>query len=326
MTFLPLRLREAWNLGGFTPRQLAVRTWTMVNEREIMTRAAGVAFYAMLAFVPLLGLILTVVVQLLPDLTDLTGRGTGVGNMTVDQLRSTLQGIFPKEAYAVVEDQIRRLQDQLKHRPPIGLFVVGLAVTLWLASSLYAAIIDAMNRIYGVVETRSIVKVRLVAIALTIFHAAIFLSALVAIVAWPQILRGLHVGNSAAWLLTAAKWAIVLLMVLFSFGLTFYYGPDADTRWEWITPGSLLGTLAFGAFTWVFRIYVQDFANYNKTYGSLGGVMVLMFWLWVTSLVLLTAGQMNKIIEENSPLGKACGQKVDPLEKPDFAATKTRSQ
>ena len=69
MTFLPLRLREAWNLGGFTPRQLAVRTWTMVNEREIMTRAAGVAFYAMLAFVPLLGLILTVVVQLLPDPT-----------------------------------------------------------------------------------------------------------------------------------------------------------------------------------------------------------------------------------------------------------------
>ena len=66
LTFPPLRLREAWNLGGLTPRQLAVRTWRMVNDHEIMTRAAGVAFYAMLAFVPLLGLILTVVVQMLP--------------------------------------------------------------------------------------------------------------------------------------------------------------------------------------------------------------------------------------------------------------------
>lgn len=325
MPFPPLRLREAWSLGGFTPRQLVVRTWKMVNDHEIMTRAAGVAFYAMLAFVPLLGLVLTVVVQMLPDLSDLTGQGKGVGNLTVEQLRATLQGIFPKEAYAVAEDQIRRLQDQLKHRPPIGLFVAGLAVTLWLASSLYAAIIDAMNRIYGVVETRSIVKVRLVAIALTIFQAAIFLSALIAIVAWPQILRALHVGGSTAWLLTAAKWAIVLLMVLLSFGLTFYYGPDAETRWEWITPGSILGALAFGAFSWVFRIYVQDFANYNKTYGSLGGVMVLMFWLWVTSLVLLTAGQMNKIIEENSHLGKGRGQKVDPTEKPDFGAVEPRS-
>ncbi len=114
------------------------------------------------------------------------------------------------------------------------------------------------------------------------------------------------------------QWLVVTLMVLFSFAITFYVGPDAETRWEWITPGSLLGTLIFLGFTLLFRVYIQRFANYDKTYGSLGGVMVLLLWFWVSSLVLLTAGQMNKVIEDASPLGKGYGQKVDVEEAPDY--------
>jgi membrane protein len=112
---------------------------------------------------------------------------------------------------------------------------------------------------------------------------------------------------------------VIIVMVLLSFALTFYIGPDADQKWEWITPGSIAGSIAFLACTLLFRVYVQHFTDYNKAYGSLGGVMVLLFWFWVSSVVLLTAGQLNKVIEDASPLGKNYGQKTDPTEKPDYA-------
>jgi membrane protein len=316
--FPPLRLREALTLGGLSVRELVERTWNKINEHEIQTRAAAVSFYAMLACVPFLALLLTALVQLLPDLTGQSG-SKGINQMTVEQLRSTLKEFFPREAYAVAEDQIGRLQDQMKRRPPIALLVGSVAITLWMASSLFAAIIDAMNRIYGVAETRSWLRIRLSAMIMTIIQAAILLGSLIAIVAGPEILSRLHFRGGTILLAAALQWIVISIMVLLSFALTFYVGPDADQKWEWITPGSFFGTGVFLGFSGLFRLYVQHFANYNKTYGSLGGVMVLLFWFWMSSLVLLAAGQMNKVIEDASPLGKNYGQKRDATESPDFA-------
>ncbi|MHC5541619.1 YihY/virulence factor BrkB family protein, partial [Singulisphaera rosea] len=313
---LPLRLREAISLGGLTVRELVVRTWKKVIENEIMTRAAAVAFYGMLALVPFLGLTLVFAVQLLPDVTGRSRASLGLGNLTVETLETTLKSLFPKEAFEVVKDQIGRMQ----HEPPVGLISVGLIITIWLASSLFVAIIDAMNRIYGVVDSRPIWKLRLVAIVMTVVQAAILVGSLLAIVAWPQILRWMGLRAHEAAIATAVQGLVVFLMLLLSFALTFYFGPDAEQRWEWITPGSIAGALIFLAVTYGFRAYVQNFANYNKTYGSLGGVMVLLFWFWITSLIVLTSGQINKIIEEASPLGKAYGQKINPDVKPDFSS------
>lgn len=315
--FPPLRLREAMTLGGLTVRELALRTWKNINDHEIMTRASAVSFYAMLALVPFLGLIVFLAAQLLPDLTGATG-ARGVGDLTVAELEATLRQLFPKEAYTVFEDQIGRLQEH----PPVGLATLGLAVTLWLAASLFIAIIDAMNRIYGVEETRSFGRLRLVAMVMTIVQAAILVGSLLIIVAWPILMRWLGLSATTAMLATLVQWAILFVAVLLSFALAFYVAPDADQQWEWITPGSLLGTAVFLLSSYLLRLYVHHFANYNKTYGSLGGVMVLLFWFWVSSLVLLTAAQINKVIEDASPLGKNYGQKVDPTVAPDFEAMK----
>lgn len=312
----PLRLREALTLGGLSVRELLVRTWHKMSEHEILTRAAAVAFYAMLALVPFLGLVLTLVVQLLPDLTGQFGDSLGVANMTVEQLNSTLRTMFPAEAYGVIKDQIVRLQKDSN----VGLVSFGLAVTIWLASSLFLAVIDAMNRIYGVTETRPLWKLRLTAIAMTLIQAIILVGALLAIVLWPQILTWLGLSTPAQVVATVIQWLVVFLMVSVSFALAFYVGPDAQQRWEWITPGSVFGTLIFLAQTYGFRIYVQNFANYNKAYGSLGGVMVLLFWFWLSSVVVLTAAEVNKIIEDASPLGKTYGQKINPETAPDFDA------
>jgi membrane protein len=305
--FPPIRLKEAWNLGGLSPRQVLMGTWTKLNDNEILTRASAVSFYAMLALVPILAILLTVLIQLLPDITGQTPNSTGFGNMTVGQLRNSLRSVLPEEGYRVVEDQITRIQKN----PPFGLLSIGLVIALWTASSLFMEVMAALNKVYGVVETRSFIRLR---------QSAILLGALVAIVAGPEILQWLGYRGQTVFVASAIQWVVVAVMVLLSFALTFYIGPDAHTRWEWITPGSVLGTAVFLAFTLAFRVYIQRFANYDKTYGSLGGVMILLFWFWVSSLVLLTAGQTNKVIEEASPLGKPHGQKVDATNPPDFAA------
>ncbi len=312
----PLRLKEAWNFGGLSFRQLLVQTWTKMNENEILTRAAAVSFYAMLALVPILALLLTTLVQLLPDLSGTTGKTVGLGNLTVEQLQTSLRQLLPEEGFKVVADQIARMQKS----PPFGLLSIGVLFALWTAASLFLAIIDAMNRVYGVIETRSFLKLRLTAIIMTILQALILLLTLVAVVGGPEILIWLGVRGYSATIALVIQWTVILMMMLFSFSLTFYVGPDAQQRWEWITPGSFMGTAVFLAFTYVFRIYAQNFGNYNKAYGSLGGVMALLLWFWVSSVVLLVAGQMNKVIEHASPLGKREGQKIDFTATPDFAA------
>jgi membrane protein len=285
-------------LKGLSPREIAMQMWKKASENEIFMRAAAVAFYAMLASVPFLGLLLTVLVQLLPDLSGLTGRRVGTANISVEDLRRALASMFPKEAYLVIEDQIARLQEQLRTRPPIGLFAVGVATMVWLASSLYSAIIDAMNRIHGVAETRSWARIYVTAIIMTIVEAVILAAALVAIVAGPEILNRLGFRGHESVVGRLLQLVVVWLMVLTSFALSFYVAPGSQRCWRWITPGSVIGSLAFVAGSYLFRIYVQNFANYDKTYGSLGGVMMLLFWFWVSSAILLLAAQLNKVVED----------------------------
>ncbi len=281
-----------------------------------MTRAAGVAFYAMLALVPFLALILTLAVYALPDVTGQQGRE--VDNQTVRELKATLQESLPKEASGLILKQIKHIQQN----PPTGLLSFGVIISLWLASTLFTAVIDAMNAVYGVEETRPFWKMRLTAIVMTIIQAVILVGSLVVIAAWPIVLNWLGLSDVAAGFATVIKWLVVLIMVMASFALTFYVAPDADQRWEWITPGSLLGTPIFLIVSYLFGIYVRNFGNYNETYGSLAGVMVLLFWFWIVSLIVLSAGQLNKVIEDASPLGRKTGKTQTALETPKFEELK----
>lgn len=305
------------SLGGLSLKQLTYRTYRAIIDNEIQTRAAGVAFYAMLALVPFIGLILFMTVQLLPDLTGRMASADGIGHKTVTQFRQTLEQVLPPEAAGEIEDQIARLQTE----PPVGFLSFGLAVTLWLASSIFVAVIDATNRIYGVVDRRSWIKLRLIAIAMTILQAIILVGSLVTIVFWSQFVRWMGFDENSLWLVVGPEYFMVYVMTLFSFALTFYVAPDADQKLEWISPGSLLGAGAFLVSTLGFRVYVHNFANYNKTYGLLGGVMVLLFWFWIAALVLLVAAQINNLIEAASPLGKNAGQRTDNAEGIGFGAT-----
>ncbi len=317
---MPNRLRSRlWlSLNGLSAPRLAVQTWKRMEEHDAMIWAAAIAFYALFATVPLLALFLVVTVLQLPDLSGAGGRTSGLGNLTVDELEATLRSLFPRGAYVLVRDQIARIQSE----PPVGLISVAVAVALWVVLSLSLTIIDALNRTFGVVETRSFVKVRLTALAMTLLQGTVMLGSLVAIVAWPQILRalGLNPTGAVAWLATVARWIVVFLTVLMSFAVTFNVGPAARQRWIGITPGTLAGTVAFLVFSYLFRVYVQYYSSYDTAYGSLGGIMVLLFWYWVVGMVLLGAAEMDRAIEAAPQMSESHGPRIDPTVPPDLQA------
>jgi membrane protein len=308
-----VRLKSALTFGGLSPGSALSRTWHEMMENEVMTRAAAIAFYAMLASVPFLSLMITLAVQALPEDALVV---KDVHNQTVSELEATMKRVLPEESAEVVTEQIKRMREH----PPFALLSIGLLVTIWTASSLFLAVIEGMNAMYDVKETRSFLRLRLTAIVMTLIQAVILIATLVAIVAGPEILSMLGLSRTAAFpLILVGQWIAVAAMILLSFALVFYVAPDVQQRWEWITPGSLYGTACIVGLTLLFRVYVQNWGNYQETYGSLGGVMVLLLWLWLSALVLLAAAQLNQVAEAASPVGKSKGQKIDPTEPPDFS-------
>jgi membrane protein len=148
----------------------------------------------------------------------------------------------------------------------------------------------------------------------------VLVGSLVAIVAWPLILRGLGLDphGVVAWVATVVRWAAVFLMVLLSFAVTFSVGPAARRRWAWVTPGSLAGAVAFLTFCYLFRLYVQYLGSYDKAYGPLGGILALLFWYWSVGLVLLGAAEIDRATEAAAPLGESPARGIDPTVGPEF--------
>jgi membrane protein len=166
---------------------------------------------------------------------------------------------------------------------------------------------DATNRILGVRETRPWWKQRLVAVLMALSQGAILIVSFVTILAWRQILHFLGINPTAAVLVTIAHGVLVLLVFLLSFAMALYFGPDTEQCWEWITPGSLVGSILLLVVSVAFRVYVQNWGNYSATYGSLAGIVVLMSWAWLCALTLLAAAEVNKVIMDATPLGDSCG-------------------
>jgi membrane protein len=208
------------------------------------------------------------------------------------QFQDALRELLPVEAYQMVADQIARIQKQ----PPVGLLSIGLAVSVYLASAVFQVVVAEMNRIYRVRETRPIWRRYLLAVTMTVVEATILIGGLLAIVIGGPLTRWLGLNEAQAFLAIASQWVGVVVLVLLSFALVFYFAPNARQRWEWITPGSVVGTVAFIIASLLFRLVAQHLSNYEKTYGALGGVMAMLFWLWLMGLILLVAAELNAVI------------------------------
>ena len=180
------------------------------------------------------------------------------------------------------------------------------------------SIITTLNAAYDVTESRPWWKTRLTAIALTVGIAVFIIASMFLIVAGPTLAENiasrLQLGPAFKWTWWVLQWPVVFLLVASAIGLVYYFAPDVEQDWVWITPGSILATLLWLGISLGLKFYYQLMPNANAAYGTIGAVMVLMLWFYVSGLALLLGAELNAEIEHASPYGKAPGERV-PGEK-----------
>ncbi len=291
-----------WKLGGLSVIELGRRVWGEMSEDRVTTHAAALSYYFLFSLFPAM-LFFTALLGYLP-----------LGNL-METLMGYARQVLPPQSAAMLE---KTLGEVLTNRRG-GLLSVGALVALWSASSGMVSVMQALNVAYDVEDPRPWWQQRLVALALTVGFALFLTAALAFMVFGPQL--GEALGN---WLgfggLFTALWNIVgipvaVLLVVLGTALVYYLAPAVEQRWRWITPGSLVAVVLWVVASVALRLYVTHFGNYNATYGSIGAVILLLLWLYITGVVLLLGAEVNAVIEHaagrrGQPGAKQPGQRA----------------
>lgn len=279
--------RSLWTLSGLSLKQMAARIWREMTRHRVFGDAAQLAYYFLLALFPLL-IFLTSAIGLI------VGAGTGM-RQTLFQY---LARVMPANAFQLIEATMT----EVTAASSAGKLSFGLLAALWAASNGMGAITDALNTAYDLQETRSWWMRRLVAVLLTTGLSVLIIAALVLVIGGGRLADYLAVvfGFSSAfsWAWKILQWPIALAFMLLAFALIYYFAPDfRDQKWRWITPGSVIGVILWLLASFALKGYLHFFDSYSKTYGSLGAVIVLMLWLYLTGLSVLIGGEVNAEIE-----------------------------
>jgi membrane protein len=290
---------EVWKLGGLSVKDLGRRVIHEIQEDDCLGRAAQLAYYFLFALFPFF-LVLTTLLGYLP-----------VPNL-MDRLMEMLAGILAGDALQLVQDNVREIVTSRRG----GLLSFGILVALWTSSSAVTAIVDGLNRAYDVEEGRPYWKVRLIAIFLTVGISLFIIFSLILLTFGPQIggwiadQVGLGGVFQTAWNLL--RWPVIVGLIVLAMALVYYVAPDVEQRWQWITPGSLVAVIGWLLASLGFSFYVNNFGSYNATYGSIGAVIVLLTWMYVSGFFVLVGGEINAEIEHAASSGKDPGEKQQP--------------
>ena len=218
------------------------------------------------------------------------------------EIMDTLAPSLPAESESMIRKEITSVVEQ-KNAALLSFGIVG---TIWAASSAMGAIMKGLNRIYEVPETRSMFKRYGIAIGLTA-SAGLFIVVSVVIAVAGQafgesIAEELGLQGTARSVFTVARWSAAALLLMIAVALLYWAAPDTDLPFRWISPGAIMFVLVWVPATFLFGLYVSNFGSYSGTYGALGGVVVLLTWLYLTSYVLLLGSELNDVlIEEAAP-------------------------
>lgn len=228
----------------------------------------------------------------------------------IDDLFRTVGGLMPPEALKIITDQILKISES----EDAGLLTLGMLLAVSSSSAAMVAIIDTVNRAYDVEEGRPWWRVRLTAVLLTLAVAAFILVSFALIIVGPTVATTLaarlHLGAAFEWTWKIVQWPVVFSLTSASMALIYYFAPDVEQDWVWLTPGAILATALWLLMSFVFKYYVGNWGNYTETYGVIGAVMILLLWFYITGLVILLGAELNAEIEHASPHGKDRGEKI----------------
>jgi membrane protein len=285
-----------WGLRGIGPFTVLRKAIKEFFDDDMTTYAAALAYQVLFSIFPFIIFLIALL-------------GFLHLSMFFDWLRQQLGMILPQQAM----DQLNQVIDQLQ-QPQGGLLSFGMVVALWSASSAVRATMHALNTAYGVKEGRPAWKLYPLSIIYTIGIAAMLILAAALLVVGPGASDWLaqQVGLERYFVILWAwlRLPVALLLLTLAVAVIYYVAPDVEQEFRFITPGAVLSVLVWVAGTIAFDYYVRSFANYNATYGSVGAIIVLLSYFYISAAVLLFGAEINAVIEHTSPEGKEPGEKT----------------
>ena len=264
------------------------RSWAEMGKDNLTLIASGVAFYAFLALVPLLGAIVLTY-------------GLVAEPSSVVQHFQQLSTMLPADAARLIGEQLMNVVNTAGNKKGFGL-LLALLLAFWGATKATGAIVTALNITYEEEETRGFVKRTALNLAMVLGAVLAVGVAMAAITIFSQVERLIPGAPGIVLLLIRlVSWVALALLAAGGAAAVYRYAPDRDNaKWRWLTPGSVFAAVAWGALTAGFGVYVANFGNYNATYGSLGAVVVLLTWLYLTALLLLLGAELNAELEHQT--------------------------
>jgi len=286
-----------------TPTQIPPRGWWQVVRRafkestddHVPMLAGGVAYFVFLAIFPALIAAIT--------LYGLVAEPAEVA----DQVRS-LAGMLPQESQPLIVNQLNALVSTSGGALGVGL-VVSLLAALWSASSATGNLIRAVNLAYDEEETRGFLKLRGIALLLTLGAIVFMLVTLTLVAVVPPLLDALPIGTAGRVVAQVVRWVLLLAMVITALAVVYRVAPDRDApRFGWVSVGALVAAALWLIGSALFSVYVNYFGSYNKTYGALAGVVVLMLWLYLPSYIVLLGAEINAEAERQTRRDTTTGE------------------
>ena len=283
-------------LNGLPLGKVLIRTVKEFIDDEMSTYASALAYQMLFSLFPFILFLIALIGFLhLPDF--------------FSWLRLQSELVLPPQAL----EQVNPVIDQLQQSKG-GLLSVGIVIALWTASAGVRLMMSAMNAAYDVVEGRPIWKRLPLSIFYTIGLAGMLLAAAALMVLGPQVMSWLagQVGLEAfvVTLWTILRWPVIVLLMMVAVAVMYYVMPDVEQKFRFITPGSVLAVVVWIAASLGFAFYVKTFADYNAMYGSIGAIIVLLLYFYISAAVLLLGAEMNAVIEHMSAEGKDPGEKA----------------
>lgn len=281
------------------PTKLGTRSWLGVLKRTVKQFqsdnltdwAAALTYYGVLAIFPALIALVSIVGL--------------VGHSATQTLINNLNVVAPGPAKQIITSALNNLQH---NRGAAGvLFVIGIAASIWSASGYVGAFMRATNAIYGVEEGRPFYVKRTVQLAVTIVVLVMLAASAIAVVITGglahQVGKLLGVGHTAVTIWDIAKWPVLILIVAIMLSILYWASPNVKhAGFRWLTPGGLLAVLLWIVASALFALYVANFSSYNKTYGTLGGVIAFLVWLWISNIAVLLGAELNAELERGREL------------------------
>ena len=277
------RGREADHPGEIPPRgwkDILWRAWAEISDQNLFLIAGGVTYAVLLALFPGLAALVSLY-------------GLAFDTAQIEKQVAALSGVLPAQTQELLSQQMHSLVEGSSGALGVAA-IVGLLLALWSASRGMSGLITAINIAYEEKERRSFLKFNLIAIGLTLGLVVGGVLAIALIAVLPAAVQLLAVGSATKWLLLLVQWPLLIVLVMAGLAVLYRFGPDRDKpQWRWVTPGAIAATVFWIVASIGFTVYVANFNSYDKTYGSLGGVVILLTWLYLSALMVLLGAVIN---------------------------------